>query len=661
MHKDLEGQLEGMFSDAAADADVRRDESLLEETIDEFLQPEPEAEPAADEPEIKPAVPSVEEIRESERETPEPSPPSAPAWKTVIEEQRARIIDILLGSASGIGAILTGAVLVDLIRDPTRLGAYIIHFAAYAALVTATLARQVRLRLRAVTLLVVIYAVGIISLVQAGSLGPGGFYLLIAPLLCGILVGRRAGAIAAAASALLYTASIVAQHGGWLQPAAAYDLTQLPFAWRLGGIFALATVGLTVAQWMFDQTLTGALGEAVKKGAEAVRSESLLEQRLDELTAEHALLQRRLVQLQVTAEVSRVSTSILDPDELVQQIVTLIQRQLDLYYAGLYLLDESEQWAVLRGGTGEAGRQMLDQGNRLGVGGASLVGQCTANARARIEPDRGAEAVRADNALLPETRSEMALPLRSRGQVIGALDMHSTEPDAFSQEDADALQALADQIAIAIDNARSFSEIEEKVRETEKAQRRYLRERWADVLPAGDGPLYERSRPDVRPLGDTTPPEVERAVKQRALVVQSVTSEEGTEAALVVPIRLRDEVIGALGLQETDGKREWTDDEIALVEAVADQMALAIENARLLAQTQRRAERDRLIANITARVRSSVHLESILQTAVRELGAALGTDRAVVQLTTDADSETVEAKTDSTPPQERSDTGGGKA
>ena len=121
---------------------------------------------------------------------------------------------------------------------------------------------------------------------------------------------------------------------------------------------------------------------------------------------------------------------------------------------------------------------------------------------------------------------------------------------------------------------------------------------------------------------------------QRKMVVKSSTGNKTEQAALVVPIRLRDEAIGVLGLQETKDGRRWTEDEVTLIETIADQMALAIENARLLTDTQQRAERERVIANITAQVRASMDPETILQTAVRELGAALGTDRAFVRLGT---------------------------
>jgi GAF domain-containing protein len=322
----------------------------------------------------------------------------------------------------------------------------------------------------------------------------------------------------------------------------------------------------------------------------------------------------------------------------VQQVVDLICEQFDLYYVGLYLLGESGRWAVLRAGTGEAGRQMMEQGHRLMVAGTSLVGWCTANAKARNVGDTGGQMTGLDTRLLPQTCSEMALPLRSRGRVIGALDVHSSQPEAFSEEDVAVFQTLADQLAAAIDNAQLLAEAQARVEEVEASQQRYLRERWAELTSVDGAPVYERSRSDVEPLGEAIPAEADLAIVRQEMVVQSEMGDGARQAALVVPIRVRDEVIGALGLQETEGGRQWTADEIALIEAVADQLALAIENARLLAETRRRAERERLVTEISARVRASVDPDTILKTAVRELSQALGAERAAVQVTGPAES-----------------------
>ena len=147
-------------------------------------------------------------------------------------------------------------------------------------------------------------------------------------------------------------------------------------------------------------------------------------------------------------------------EELLQQVVDLVQARFELYYAGLFLVaqevtgdGESGNWAVLQVGTGEAGRQMVEQGHKLEIGGESMIGRCVATKQPRIAMDVGEEAVRFANPLLPDTRTELALPLVSRGQALGALTIQSRQQAAFSVDDIAVLQTMADQLAITIDNA----------------------------------------------------------------------------------------------------------------------------------------------------------------------------------------------------------------
>jgi PAS domain S-box-containing protein len=171
-------------------------------------------------------------------------------------------------------------------------------------------------------------------------------------------------------------------------------------------------------------------------------------------------LDRRALQLQAAAEVSRATGSILDPDELIQQVVDLTRERFDLYYVGLYLIDPTQQggrWAVLRAGTGEEGRQLVATGRRIEVGGDSMVGWCIAHRQSRIEEHVSEEAALLKNPILPHTRSKLGLPLISRGQAIGAMTIQSAVPAAFSEEDITTLQTMADQLAHAIENARLFT------------------------------------------------------------------------------------------------------------------------------------------------------------------------------------------------------------
>jgi len=327
--------------------------------------------------------------------------------------------------------------------------------------------------------------------------------------------------------------------------------------------------------------------------------------------------------LQTAAEVARATTSILDPDELLRQVVDLVRERFNLYYVGLFLLDEKREYAVLQAGTGEAGQQMLAQGHRLEVGGNSMIGQCTARAEARIALDVGEEAVRFDNPLLPETRSEMALPLRSRGQVIGAVTVQSTEESAFDQAGIAVMQTMADQVAVGIDNAHLFVEAQDALAEMEAIYQRYQRQAWVAYQATRAVTGYQQTDAGMKPLAEEVLPEVQQAVSQRSPIIQSGNGDENPPA-LVVPVTLAGQPIGALGIQAKGGKRQWSAEDIALAEAISEQFALAAENLRLVDETQRRAARERLTSEITARMRETLDIEMVLKRATNEIGQALG-------------------------------------
>jgi GAF domain-containing protein len=191
---------------------------------------------------------------------------------------------------------------------------------------------------------------------------------------------------------------------------------------------------------------------------------------------------------------------------------------------------------------------------------------------------------------------------------------------------------MADQIAVTIDNAKLFAELRKRLQEMEASQRLYVREQWTDLAPRRISPIYERARPDAAPLTDAALSEAEAVALRREMVVKLGGDEGAGEAALVTPITLRGQIIGALGLQETAGRRQWSEDEIALIETVADQMALAIENVRLLEETRQLAGWEQTLSDITARFSRSLDTETLLQTAIQELGDLLQVDEVSVHI-----------------------------
>lgn len=372
----------------------------------------------------------------------------------------------------------------------------------------------------------------------------------------------------------------------------------------------------------------GALAQAFNSMTAQLRGLiSSLEQRVADRTRE---LERRSAYMEASAEVGRAATSILETDRLIRQAVELIRERFGLYYVGLFLVDEAGEWAVLQAGTGEAGRAMLARGHRVRVG-EGMIGWSIAKAQARIALEAGEDAVRLATAELPATRSEAALPLRSRGQVLGALTIQSDQSGAFDQETLVVLQTMADQVAVALDNAHLFAESQAALEATRRAYGELSREAWAELLRVQPDLAYRSDESGVTSAGDIWRPEMERAL-QEGQTVQIPNPKSQIPNPLAVPIKVHGNVIGVLDTYKPSNAGEWTPEEVALLETLADQLGMALESARLYQDTQRRAAREQLTREITDKMRRATGVEDIVQTAVDELCKVLGTSRTFVRL-----------------------------
>jgi GAF domain-containing protein len=265
---------------------------------------------------------------------------------------------------------------------------------------------------------------------------------------------------------------------------------------------------------------------------------------------------------------------------------------------------------------------MVAQSHRLEISGNSMIGWCVAHKQARIALDVGEEAVHFRNPFLPETRSEIAIPLISRGEIIGALTIQSTQISAFTNEDITVLQTMADQLANAITNARLYERTQAALKDLEIAYRRYLSQGWTEYSRSRPTSGYKRSHTGIVPLGDELLPEVKRVMAEPHPLIVSQDS-ASAQSMLVVPVKLREQPIGAIGLKAGENIHTWSEEDIALVETLSEQLALAAENIRLLDETRRRAEREHLVSEITTKLRASNDPQTILQTVVSELRQAL--------------------------------------
>jgi GAF domain-containing protein/HAMP domain-containing protein len=356
-----------------------------------------------------------------------------------------------------------------------------------------------------------------------------------------------------------------------------------------------------------------------------------LGQRVAERTAD---LERRSIQLEAAAQVAGEAASVLDPQELLSRVVTLVNERFGFYHAGIFLVDDAGEYAVLRAASSEGGQHMLARGHRLRIGHEGIVGYVTGQGEPRIALDVGADAVFFNNPDLPDTRSEIALPLRARGEIIGALDVQSEEPGAFSKEDVAVLQTLADQVAMTISNARLFQQAQEGLEAMRRAYGEISREMWSQMLRPR---LYKGQRYDPRGILSVDGQwreEMKLAVRKE----ETILGQDSSSLTLTTPIKVRNQIIGVLDAHKPTSAGEWTPEQVALMETLTDQLGLALESARLYQDTQRRAARERLTGQIAGRMREILDVDSVLKTAVREIGEELQLHDLSIQLEMDGDS-----------------------
>ena len=378
---------------------------------------------------------------------------------------------------------------------------------------------------------------------------------------------------------------------------------------------------------------------------------------------------RSALQFETAAEIARDISSSLNLDELLQKAVSLIRSRFEFYHAGIFLKDLSGEFIVIREATGEAGAQMKRAGYKLGVGSKSVIGFVSGRGEVLVVNDTARDATYHFNALLPDTRSEAAIPLKIGERIVGVLDVQSTETYAFAEDNLRTLQILADQLAVAVVNTELFAETQEHL-----AQHRLLhhitttaasgttldealqsavnglqvtlggdrvsillvdREKNALVVRAAVG--YANEVYDLHiPMGDGITGWA--AAHRRTLRVNNVLQDaryiEGspnTRSEIAIPLLYRSELLGVLNV-ESEQVSAYAENDEELLGTLGGSLAAIIANARLLEQIRSQVERERVLFEITDKIRRTTDMETILTTTVSELTRAVGANRAKIKV-----------------------------
>lgn len=325
-------------------------------------------------------------------------------------------------------------------------------------------------------------------------------------------------------------------------------------------------------------------------------------------------LEKRSQQLQATAVVAREAASIRNLDELLTNLTHLISEQFGYYHTGIFLLDDNRRYAILQAANSPGGQAMLARSHRLEVGQVGVVGHVASTGLSRIALDVGTDAFFFDNPDLPDTRSELALPLKVRDQVIGVLDVQSTQPSAFEGSDVEVLQIMADQISLSIENARLLEQSQEAFQQLQRSYGSQLGAGWTRWLR---NRVIAYSFDRIR-LSQASADEIK--ISQELSNGQLTVHQDGEDTILVVPIQLRDQNLGSILLRRDTKETAWTPVDLELVSEATQQIALALENARLLDETTRRAEHEQTVSDFATQIAQTIDIDSILRTAVSQLG-----------------------------------------
>jgi GAF domain-containing protein len=553
-----------------------------------------------------------------------------------LQEVRERIMSILLGSAITLGAFAFIAAAIPALRTNQyfSLGVYIV---CYAWILIVTLQRRrFSYTVKVYSLSYLFYILGFMNLIQNGLSADAGVFLLSFTVVTSLMIGPRSGLFALILSISTFSLVGFLMSSGSIVPPVLTDYRE-PLDWVSGG--AVLVLLSTILMLSLSTVLRG-LNDSIEN-VKMLAIDSDRDRKQTQLRSQD--LQRRLAQLRVAAEIEHTIRAVLEPKELMQQVVNLLCERFGLYHVGIFTLSENVLSMVQIGQDGEyqsgvedttyiskSGTEMILQagtgkiipeGYKWSVSVGSNVGWAMSNRKPRaVELSGKKDAFTAE--YLPLAHTELALPLLSKEHVMGVLTIHSTQSDAFDGDDITLFQSSADSLTTALENARLFKQNQNDLEEIRILQKQYISRTWAETERIYGNLSYT----------------YEDGLEHRD---QSVSAEEQF-STYSTPISLRDQTIGQLIL-ETE-KPAWSNEDRAFIESVVTEAALALENARLLTETQRRANHDRLVADINRSVQTSTDIETILSAAIRELGRKLQASEAIISLSAVAEGKMQDQK-----------------
>ncbi len=480
--------------------------------------------------------------------------------------------------------------------------------AAVVWLMVATFVPRLPYGLRAGSLLGLTLALGLAGLVTQGLGGPSVGWVVIGPIMGAMLFGLPGG-LASLAAVMVGLAAVAAwtpaaELARWITPVVALVLISTALTLTVAGIV---------------RANNRALEEQQKRLVDLQDEKRALEARPGGGGETQA---RQRARIEAAAEVARLATQTPDANDLMTRTVESMRQRFDFHHASIFLLDATGLWAELSASTGEAGRQLLARKHRLAVGSASIVGWVTANQQPRVAQDVEKDPFYFKNPLLPGTRSEAAVPILAGGRLLGALDVQSTQPEVFADEDVSALEAIASELAVALEYIRLLREASAGLEAAGDVRLAASWQRLARSAEAAE--LHLRG---AAPDGLPPRPDVSREATELG---QPVLAEGGHEVA--VPVFVRDEVVATIAARKADAEPPFDEEDVAVLQAVASQAGQALEAARQYAEEQRRLAELEVVNRVSQAASQLLNVGALYRVLHNQVRQVLGEADLIIAL-----------------------------
>jgi len=500
----------------------------------------------------------------------------------------------------------------------------IVFVMAYGGLLFITYNKGLQYRGRVWGIMGLLLALTLQDFIIEGRTGGGRLFLLVFVFTAALFLGERQGIDALVLSlginiifAILYVTGAISPQN------VPTDSTELS-GW-ISSILILALLSAFLVASI--NYLVPRLIVAMSESGHLARELTDYQGRLEDLVAQQEIdLSRRGMQLQTAAQVAREAAAFQDLDQVLEYTVHLISDRFNFYHAGIYLIDAERDAVVLRAASSAGGQVLLVRGHTIKLGAAGIVAYAATRGEPHMALDVGEDAAFVYNEDLPDTRSEIALPLQSRESIIGVLDVQSTKSGAFNEDDVLILRTLADQVALVISNSCLVRETESQLEAERQTYHDMSRRSWLDVASSLVSSGYQRNQRGVAPVTEALHPRM-----MQAITTSAVTLDE-EQPVVSLPILVRGQVVGVIDARKPGDKGAWTQDELTLLETITTQLDTALDNAQLYQKSQLLANRERFTREIADRMRRAVDMDDLIRITVEEVATMLDAPVTFVQL-----------------------------